>query len=693
MSRFFINRPIVAMVISIVMVLVGSLTVLTLPVAQFPNITPPEIQVIGTYVGADAQTLEQAVATPIEQQMNGVDNMNYMYSLNATGNNTTSLIVDFDVKTDPNTDFILTQSRETQAASQLPPDVNNYGITVRKSVTAPLMWVALYSPRGTYDAKFLANYAYINIVDPILRSYGIGNVQVFGAGQYAMRLWVKPDTLSKLGITVPEIVAAIQAQNTVNPAGKAGGEPAPKGQEYTYTVLSQGRLVSPEEFANIVVRETPDGATVRVRDVARIELGAQDYSVAGRFNGRPGAIIAAYQLPGSNAVDAAAGVKQLMAQMKERFPEDMDFAISLDTTLSVTQGIKEIVETLVIALVLVIIVVFLFLQGWRSTLIPLLAVPVSLVGTFVLFPLFGFSINTLSLFGLVLAIGLVVDDAIVVVEGVERHIEEGVTPKAAALKAMDELTGPVVGIAMVLAAVFVPTAFIPGITGRLYQQFAVTIAISVLLSAFNALTLSPALAALLLRPKAPSDGLLQKSFNAFNRVFERATDGYVHWSGALLRKSAVAMALLVAAGAAGLFFAGRVPSSFLPDEDQGYLYVNMQLPNSASIERTAAAAEQVEKILADTPGVQYTTTVIGFSLLSFVRTSYNGFFFVTLKPWDKRTSRAEQFQEIKTRLNQQLNSLAGGIAFSFSPPAIPGGGTSGGFQILLENRAGGGRRV
>ena len=393
------------------------------------------------------------MATPIEQQMNGVDNMNYMYSLNATGNNTTSLIVDFDVKTDPNTDFILTQSRETQAASQLPTDVNNYGITVRKSVTAPLMWVALYSPRGTYDAKFLANYAYINIVDPILRSYGIGNVQVFGAGQYAMRLWVKPDTLSKLGITVPEIVNAIQVQNTVNPAGKAGGEPAPKGQEYTYTVLSQGRLVSPEEFGNIVVRETPDGATVRVRDVARMELGAQDYSISGRFNGKPGAIIAAYQLPGSNAVDAAAAVKKLMAQMKERFPEDMDFAISLDTTLSVTQGIKEIVETLVIALVLVIVVVFLFLQGWRSTLIPLLAVPVSLIGTFIFFPLFGFSVNTLSLFGLVLAIGLVVDDAIVVVEGVERHIEEGMTPKDAALKAMEELSGPVVGIALVLSAV------------------------------------------------------------------------------------------------------------------------------------------------------------------------------------------------------------------------------------------------
>jgi HAE1 family hydrophobic/amphiphilic exporter-1 len=688
-SKFFINRPIVAMVISIVMVLVGSLTVLSLPVAQFPNITPPEIQVIGTYVGADAQTLEQAVATPIEQQMNGVDNSNYMYSLNATGNNTTSLIVDFDVKTDPNTDFILTQSRETQAASQLPADVNNYGITVRKSVTAPLMWVALYSPHGTYDAKFLANYAYINIVDPILRSPGIGNVQVFGAGQYAMRLWVKPDTLAKLGITVPEIVSAIQSQNTVNPAGKAGGEPAPKGQEFTYTVLSQGRLVSPEEFGNIVVRETPDGATVRVRDVARMELGAQDYSITGRFNGKPGAIIAVYQLPGSNAVDAAAGVKKLMAQTKERFPEDMDFAVSLDTTLSVTQGIKEIVETLVIALVLVIIVVFLFLQGWRSTLIPLLAVPVSLVGTFVLFPLFGFSINTLSLFGLVLAIGLVVDDAIVVVEGVERHIEDGMTPKAAALKAMEELSGPVVGIALVLSAVFVPTAFIPGITGRLYQQFAVTIAISVILSAFNALTLSPALAALLLRPKEESHGLLRRFFDWFNRVFERATEGYVGWSGVLLKKTAVVAALLLAFCVAAGFFSSRVPSSFLPDEDQGYAYINLQLPNSASLERTAQAATQIEHILANTPGVKYTTSVIGFSLLSFVRTSYNAFFVVTLKPWDERTTRTEQFQAIKAHLNQQLSKLPAGIAFSFSPPAIPGVGTAGGFTFILEDRSGG----
>jgi hydrophobic/amphiphilic exporter-1 (mainly G- bacteria), HAE1 family len=688
MSKFFINRPIVAMVISIVMVIVGTITILSLPVAQFPNIAPPEVQVLATYVGADAQTLEQAVATPIEQQMSGVDNMNYMYSLNATGNSNTTLIVNFDIKTDPNTDFILTQSRETQAASQLPVDVNNYGITVRKSVTAPLMLVALYSPHGTYDAKFLANYAYININDPFTRSPGIGNVQIFGAGQYAMRLWVRPDQLAKLGITVPEIVSAIQAQNTVNPAGKAGGEPAPKGQEFTYSVLAQGRLVSPEEFGQIVVRETPDGGTVRVRDVARIELGSQDYSVAGRLNGKPSAIIAAYQLPGSNAVDAAAGIKKLMAEMKQRFPEDMDYVIALDTTRAVTEGIKEIVVTLLIAIALVILVVYIFLQGWRATLIPLLAVPVSLVGTFVFFPLFGFSINTLSLFGLVLAIGLVVDDAIVVVEGVERHIEDGMTPKNAALKAMEELSGPVVGIALVLSAVFVPTAFIPGITGRLYQQFAVTIAISVLLSAFNALTLSPALAALLLKPKEPSRGLLRRFFDWFNRVFERATDGYVRWSAVLVRKTVVVVVLLVAFGLAGGFFANRVPSSFLPDEDQGYAYINLQLPNGASLERTTAVAADVEKILANTPGVRYSTSVVGFSLLSFVRTSYNAFFFVTLKPWDERTTRAEQFQAIKAHINQELSRLPAAIAFSFSPPAIPGVGTSGGFTFVLEDRAG-----
>jgi HAE1 family hydrophobic/amphiphilic exporter-1 len=688
MSKFFINRPIVAMVIAILTVIVGAVAIAALPVSQFPNIVPPEIQLQANYVGADARALEQSVATPIEQQINGVDNMNYMYSLNATGNSQVTLVVDFDVKTDPNTDLILTQSRENLATGQLPPDVNTYGVTIKKSATAPLMLVSLFSPHGTRDAKFMANFAYITLNDPVARLYGVGQTTVFGAGQYAMRLWVKPDQLAKLGITVTDIVNAVQAQNTVNPAGQVGGEPSPNSQQFTYSVLAQGRLTSPEEFGDVIVRENPNGGIVRVRDVARIELGAQDYSIISRLNGKNAAILAVYQLPGSNAVQTAAGVRKLMSQMKQRFPEDIDYAISLDQTSAVTEGMREIVETLIIAIVLVILVVYLFLQDWRATLIPLLAVPVSLVGTFVFFPLFGFSINTLSMFGLVLAIGLVVDDAIVVVEGVQRHIEEGLTPKDAARKAMEELSGPVIGIALVLSSVFVPTAFIPGITGRLYQQFAVTIAISVILSAFNALTLSPALAGLLLRPKKESHGLLRRFFDWFNRIFERTTRGYVRLSGVLIRKSVLALVALVLFGGAGLFFGSRVPSSFLPDEDQGYVYVNMQLPNAASLERTAAASRQIESVLANTPGVEYTTSVAGFSLLSFVRTTYNAFYFVTLKPWSDRKTKAEQYQEIKARLNQQLTSLPVGTVFSFAPPAIPGVGTSGGFTFVLEDRAG-----
>jgi HAE1 family hydrophobic/amphiphilic exporter-1 len=675
------------MVISILLVIVGAITIAALPVAQFPAIAPPEVQIQANYVGADAQTVEQSVATPVEQQMSGVDNLNYMYSLNAA-NGQMTMIVDFDVKTDPNTDLILTQMRETQAASQLPTDVTNFGVTVQKSVTAPLMVIGIYSPKGTYDAKFLANYAYINLNDQVTRVPGIGSVQIFGAGQYAMRLWVKPDQLAKLGITVTEIVNAIQTQNTVNPAGQVGGTPAPKGQEFTYSVRAQGRLTSPDEFGQIVVRETPDGGIVRVKDVARVELGAQDYNMIGRFNGKPGAILAVYQLPGTNAVNAAAGVRKLMAEVKHRFPQDLDYVVSLDTTQSVSQGIKEIVKTLLIAILLVTLVVYLFLQNWRATLIPLLAVPVSLIGTFVFFPLFGFSINTLSLFGLVLAIGLVVDDAIVVVEAVERHIEEGLSPKDAALRAMQEISGPVIGIALVLSAVFVPTAFIPGITGRLYQQFAVTIAIAVILSAFNALTLSPALAALMLRPREKSRGPLGFFFGWFNRIFARATNGYVQWSGSLLRKSAVAVAVLALFGAAAAMIGNKVPSSFLPDEDQGYMFLHLQLPNAASLERTDETCRKVEAILARTPGVKYTTTVVGFSLLSFVRTSYNGLFFITLKDWDDRKSREEQYQQILQHLNQELSKLPDGFALSFSPPAIPGVGTSGGFTFVLEDRSG-----
>ena len=690
MAKFFIDRPIVAIVISIVMVIVGVVSMLQLPTAQFPNIAPPEIQVTAIYPGADAQTLEQAVATPIEQQLSGVDNMNYMYSTNAN-NGQTQITVDFGVQTDPNIDQVLTQLRVAQATSQLPPEVNTAGVTVQKSFSAPLMLVDLYSPNSSYDNVFLANYAYINLVDQLTRVPGIAKVLVFGAGQYAMRIWVQPDKLAKLQVTVPQIIQAIQIQNTVNPAGKIGGEPVPQGQQFTYTVRAQGRLVSAEEFGEIIIRANPDGSNLRLKDVARLELGAQTYDVVGRYNGKPSAILALYQLPGANAVQAAKGVRTAMETLKKRFPADLDYKVGLDTTLAVSAGIKEIVKTLFEALLLVIIVVYIFLQGWRATLIPLLAVPVSLVGTFAVFPILGFSINTLSLFGLVLAIGLVVDDAIVVTEAVEHHIEEGMTPRDAALKAMEEVSGPVVAIALILVAVFVPTIFIPGITGRLYQQFAVTIAISVVFSAFNALSLSPALCALLLRPKTESRGPLARFFKWFNRVFGRATDGYVNFSATLIRKAGLSFLFLGAVVVCTGLLGKSLPTSFLPDEDQGYLFVAMVLPDAASLQRSDAAARKVEDILLKTPGVEGVTSVVGFSLLSFTQNTYNTFFFVTLKDWDARKAKDEQYLAIQQSVGGALAQLKEAIAFSFQPPAIPGVGSAGGATFVLEDRSGSGQ--
>jgi hydrophobic/amphiphilic exporter-1 (mainly G- bacteria), HAE1 family len=689
MAKFFIDRPIVAIVIAILMVIVGIVSMLGLPTAQFPNIAPPEIQVTALYPGADAETLEQSVATPIEQQLSGVDNMNYMYSTNAN-NGQTQITVNFDVKTDPNIDQVLTQLRVAQATSQLPAQVNTAGVTVQKSFSAPLMLVDLYSPNSSYDNVFLANYAYINLVDELTRVPGIAKVLVFGAGQYAMRVWVKPDKLAKLQVTVPQIIQAIQTQNTVNPAGKIGGEPVPAGQQFTYTVRAQGRLVSADQFGEIIIRANPDGSNLRLKDVARLELGAQTYDVVGRYDGKPAAILAIYQLPGANAVQAAAGVRKSMEALKKRFPSDLDYKVGLDTTLAVSAGIKEIVKTLFEALLLVIIVVYIFLQGWRATLIPLLAVPVSLIGTFAVFPLLGFSINTLSLFGLVLAIGLVVDDAIVVTEAVEHHIEEGMSPRDSAIKAMEEVSGPVVAIALILVAVFVPTIFIPGITGRLYQQFAVTIAISVVFSAFNALSLSPALCALLLKPKTEKRGLLARFFKWFNRVFGRVTDGYVSFSGTLIRKAGLSFLFLAVVAVCTVLLGRSLPTSFLPDEDQGYLFVAMVLPDAASLQRSDAAAKKVEDILLKTPGVEGVTSVVGFSLLSFTQNTYNSFFFVTLKDWDKRKSKDEQYLTIQQNVGAGLAQLQEGIAFSFQPPAIPGVGSSGGATFVIEDRSGSG---
>lgn len=688
MSKFFIRRPIVAIVIAILTVIIGVISILTLPTAQYPDIVPPEIMVQATYPGADAKTLAQSVATPIEEQMNGVDNMLYMDSVSAN-NGQSTLYVDFDVKTNPNIDQVLAQLRVSQAQSQLPPEVNTAGLVVQKSLTSPLMLIGLSSPDGKYDVKFLTNYAIINLQDELTRVPGVARIQVFG-GQYAIRVWVNPDKLAQLGVTATDVINAIQVQNNVNPAGQIGGEPVPSGQQFTFTVRTQGRLVTAAEFGDIVIRANADGSVLHLRDVARIELGTQIYNLSARYNNAPAGVMAVYQLPGTNAVQTAAAVTKRVQELSATFPQGMSYEIPLDTTKSVTAGIHEIVFTLGLALLLVILVVYLFLQGWRATLIPLMAVPVSLVGTFAIFPLLGFSINTLSLFGLVLAIGLVVDDAIIVVEAVEHHIEEGLSPRDAAFKAMEEVGAPVVAIALVLAAVFIPTAAIPGITGRLYQQFAITIAISVLLSAFNALTLSPALAALLLKPKNEEHhrGPLGKFFDWFNRFFGRTTDDYIKTADVLIHKSGFVMLALVVAGGLAFLISGRLPKGFLPQEDQGYLFVAMQLPDAASLQRTDAAAQRVSKALLETPGIQGVVGVDGFNLLTLTESTNTAFFFVTLKPWDVRKSRAVQIQAIQSSVQTKLAGVSEGLAFTFPPPAIPGIGTSGGETMILQDRSG-----
>ena len=688
MSKFFIRRPIVAIVIAILTVILGVVSMLTLPTAQFPDIAPPEIQVQATYAGADAKTLLQSVSTPLEQQITGVDNMIYMYSVNAN-NGQGTVYVDFDVKTNSDTDQILTQLRVSQAQSQLPVQATVAGIPVLKAQTSPLMIVALSSPDNRYDQNFLTNYAIIKLQDEITRLPGVARVQVFG-GQYALRVWVQPDKLAKLGITAPDIIQALNVQNNVNPAGQVGGDPAPKGQQFTYTVQTQGRLVTPEEFGKIVLRANADGSIVHLSDVARIELGQQFYTLNGRYNKAPAGVFGIYQLPGSNAVATAAAVNKRMAELSQSFPNGLKYEIPLDTTKAVTSGLHEIVLTLLEALGLVVLVVFIFLQGWRATIIPLLAVPVSLIGTFIIFPLLGFSINTLSLFGLVLAIGLVVDDAIIVVEAVEHHIDEGLSPQDATYKAMEEVSGPVMAIALILAAVFIPTAAIPGITGRLYQQFAITIAISVLISAFNALTLSPALASLLLKPrdKERKPGLLGRFFAWFNKFFGRTTDSYVNTSSVLLHKSGFSMLLLVGVAALAVFAGSKLPTSFIPTEDQGYMFVALQLPDASSLQRTDAAALKVSDALMKTPGVKGVIQVNGFSLLTLTQSTNTAFFFVSLKDWDLRKSKQEQFAAIQKSVQQQLFGNPDGIAFSFPPPSIPGVGTSGGVTFVMEDRSG-----
>jgi multidrug efflux pump len=688
-SRFFINRPIVAMVIAIILVITGAVMILRLPVAQFPEIVPPKIQTTAVYTGADALTVEESVATPIEEQVNGAKNMIYMQSINGS-DGTMTLQTSFEVGTDVDLDQVQVQNRLAQATSSLPSDVNAYGLTTQQTVGIPLLVFTIRSPKRTWDQTFLSNYVAINIEDELGRIPGIGQVKIFGAANYAMRVWVAPDTLAKLQLTVADIANAIAAQNVVNPSGRLGDEPAPPGQEFTYTVRAQGRLLSAEEFGDIILRANPDGSLVRLKDVARIELGAQSYTQQASTNGVPSAVVLLYQNPGSNALEAANKAKKKMAELAQHFPSDMEQTLALDTTIPITEGAKEIAKTLLEAIALVVLVIFIFLQSWRATLIPVLTVPVSLVGAFVFFPAVGFTTNSLSLLGLVLAVGLVVDDAIVVVEAIEVKIEQGKSPHDAALEAMDEVGGALVGIALVLSAVFIPAGFLVGITGSLYRQFALTIAFSVIVSAFNALTLSPALGALLLRPKGDQTGRgpLRQFFAWFNRGFLRITNGYVRTCGLLIRKLAFAMLLLVGfvvlAGGLGRI----VPSSFLPDEDQGYFIMNVQLPEAASLQRTTAVMRKIDEILSHEPGIHYFSGIAGFSVLSQVSSTNAGTYFCQLIPYAQRKKHQLFSQAIVESMNRKLAALPEARAFAFLPPAIPGIGQAGGVDVMVQDKAG-----
>ncbi len=689
MARFFVNRPIVAIVISILLVMVGLIVMRGLPISQYPDIVPPMINVTTTYTGASAMDIEQSVATPLEQQINGVENMIYMKSINAN-DGTLTLQISFEVGSNLDMSNVLTQNRVSQAMASLPTAVKDYGLTVKKSLVFPLLFITLKSPKGTFDNNFLSNYAVININDNLSRIRGVGDVKLYGGSDYAMRIWVKPDMLSRLKITVSDIIKAVQEQNVISPAGQIGAPPAPLGTEFTYTVRTRGRLISEEDFRRIILRTNEDGSQTHLGDVARVELGTIYYNAIGRNNGKPAAVIGVYQQPGSNALEVAQKVNETMIELSKNFPPGLIHEISLDTTRPVSEGIKEIVITLFEAIALVIIVVFVFLQNWRATLIPLITVPVSLIATFMVFPLLGFSINTLSLLGMVLAIGIVVDDAIVVVEAVMHHIEQGLSPHDATLKAMEEVSGPVVAIALSLAAVFVPVAFMGGITGRLYQQFAITIAISVLFSAFNALTLSPALSALLLKPRSGKLSPLDRFYRVFNKKFEAFTGRYLSFASIVMRKIGRSMIFIgVIAGCVALLFA-VVPTGFVPEEDNGYFMISVQLPNASSLQRTDAVCKKIEKILNGEKSIDNYITISGYSdMLTQVTSPDVAAFFISLKPWDERKKKGEHVFEIIEALNKKFaGEVPEATAYAYGPPAIQGLGAGSGFSMILQDKSG-----
>ena len=683
-GNFFVHRPIVAMVIAIIIVIVGGVSLISLPIEQYPNLTPPIVQVRATYTGANAISVEESVATPLEQEINGVDNMIYMKSTNAN-DGTMVIDVSFDVGTDPDMNTVLTQNRVSAASAKLPQEVTKYGVTTIKSLPNMMMAITLTSD-GRYDQDFLGNYALINIKDQLARVKGIGRVDVLGASNYSMRIWVKPDRLSKLGITVPEIMNAINTQNVIVPGGKFGAEPAPPGTEFTYTVRLPDRFNSPEAFEEIVVRTNSDGSQVRIGDIASVNLGVETYNMIPRMNRETCAIIALYQSPGSNAVELAENMIAEMELLEKNFPESVRYDVALDSTLPITAGIRDIVVTLIIALILVVFVVFIFIQDLRATLIPTLAIPVSLIGAFMFFPMLGFTINVLSLLGLVLAIGIVVDDAIVVVEAVQVNIARGMNSKEATIEAMKKITAPVIATTLVLVAVFIPVAGMGGITGRLYQQFAITIVVAVIVSSVNALTLSPALCSLLLKEPKPYKGPLGWFFKKFNKGMDKTTESYMSFTNVIARKLKRGVIFIIILTVAAGIFGSMVPGGFIPEEDMGYFYVNIQLPNAASIQRTDVIAKQVEDIVMSNPDVEYLTTAAGYSILAGSTVPNNGFMFITLSDWGDRDLTAKQ---IIDNLNVQFaRDVNGAQVFAFGPPALPGLGNGSGFSIMIQDRGG-----